>query len=151
MASLFRSITSRARWLILGTILGELALIAAGLVIQSPSALDPVDAYDAGGGFPSVSTIPLVSGTVLFVVTAVVVAAYLNGRKFDGDRRSVVWGNWWLLITIPAILGNSFDEFVGHYIFILLSIAMAFLFWLGKGAAWKWGAAIGVFFSSFYV
>ena len=85
------------------------------------------------------------------VFSSIFIAVYLHETKsFTGERRFITWGNWWLPLIIPAIFGNYFDGLTGHIIFMVIFIAIAYLFYSGRESAWKWGAALGIFIAVFY-
>lgn len=128
----------------------------AVLAVAGPTAIasqvDPVAAY-VGGGVKFTPLIDLgLTATLFVVLSAVAVAAYMDRTKgpSGGDRRLLSWGNWWLLLLVPAVLGNYFDFFVGHLVFMEFFVAMAYLSYAGREHSWKWGAGLGTFIAVFY-
>ncbi|MDG6964164.1 MAG: hypothetical protein JRM83_04140 [Nitrososphaerota archaeon] len=150
-ASALRSIPRRASLLVRTTLLLDAVLAVAGPTAIA-SQVDPVAAY-VGGGVAFTPTIDFgLAATIFVVLSAVAVAAYMDRAKGSSgeERRLSSWGNWWLLLLVPAILGNYFDFFVGHLVFMVFFVAMAYLSYAGRERSWKWGAALGTFIAVFY-
>ena len=150
-ASALRSIPRRASLLVRTTLLLDAVLAVAGPTAIA-SQVDPVAAY-VGGGVAFTPTIDFgLAATIFVVLSAVAVAAYMDRAKGSSgeERRLSSWGNWWLLLLVPAILGNYFDFFVGHLVFMVFFVAMAYLSYAGRESSWKWGAALGTFIAVFY-
>ena len=149
-ASALGSLPARAALLVRATLLLDAVLAVAGPTAIA-SQVDPVAAY-VGGGVAFTPAIDFgLAATIFVVVSAVAVAAYMDRAKGSGgERRPSSWGNWWLLLLVPAVLGNYFDFFVGHLVFMVFFVAMAYLSYAGRENSWKWGAGLGTFIAVFY-
>ncbi len=126
--------------------------LVAGAAAGPTSVPDTMSAYLNGGGVFSPGAVASLLSATFIVVSSVAVALYMDGTRsrLGVDGRSVTRGNWWLLLTIPAIFGNYFDFFAGHIIFTLIFVTLAYLFYSGSAKAWKWGTALGTFIAVFY-
>ena len=153
-----RSLTSRARFAIQAILLLDIVglLVASGLGtmvnIQPTDLIDPDNAYSTGKITLSLNGTSYFAVTLFLVFSSIIVVAYLSDVKSykEEERRFATWGNWWLLLIIPAVFGNYFDGFAGHILFIVIFIAVAYLFYSSRENAWKWGAALGIFIAVFY-
>ncbi|MDG6921528.1 MAG: hypothetical protein JRN12_07330 [Nitrososphaerota archaeon] len=129
-------------------VLGPVAGAAAG----SASASDAVNAYLDGGGALSADAVVSFASAAFVIASVIAVALYMDSsaRGAGACGRNVSRGSWWLLLTIPALVGNYFDFFVGHIVFSLVFVALAYLFYTGSTRAWKLGAVLGTFIAVFY-
>ncbi|HLI43564.1 MAG TPA: hypothetical protein VKU92_03755 [Acidimicrobiales bacterium] len=144
-----------ARWALVVrlALLGVLVLVVVGGLAASAThgSLDAVDAYLAGRFELSAAGVVALATTLATIAVCVVLAAFLNDTKANqDDRRVVAWGNWWLLAIIPATVGNYFDEFAGHVVFVIVFLVLAYFFYSGRPSAWRWGAGAGPFIAAFY-
>ncbi len=101
-------------------------------------------AYLAGRAALTPAALGELAASAAAVLIPVAGALYL-GRGGDGSA-----GNWWLLLTVPALIGNFFDFFFGHLIFMLFFLVLAYLSYRRTASSWKWGAAAGTFIAVFY-
>lgn len=156
--SAWRSLPPRSRALVRSVLVLDIVLVgAAGVAgelngqLHNASGLDPIHAYLTGHIAFTFSSFLYFGITFCLMATAILVAAHLytvaEAGQIDGD---VSRGNWWLLAIIPAIFGNYFDAFAGHWLFIIIFIGLAACFYTGRASAWKWGAALGIFITVFY-
>ncbi len=105
---------------------------------------DVTAAYLAGRATLTPAALGELAASAVAVMIPVAGALYL-GR--EGGRGV---GNWWFLLTVPALIGNFFDFFVGHLVFMLLFLVLAYLSYRPTASSWKWGAAAGTFIAVFY-
>lgn len=151
------AISKKAASLVRTILLLDGILIFAGPLAASTRAsgnqLDPVDAYLEGRLILSPGVVVFFATSIFIILSCVAVALFMDSRKNspEVDPRHASWGNWWLLLIIPAVLGNYFDFFVGHLAFMLIFIIFAYMFYAGKSYAWKWSVAVGTFIAVFYV
>jgi hypothetical protein len=132
-------------------------LIFAGPLAASTGAassqLDPVEAYLEGSLAISSGTIIFFASSIFVIISCIAMALLMEGKEslLNADTRNTFWGNWWLLLIIPAMLGNYFDFFVGHLVFMLIFIVFAYMFYAGKDYTWRWSVAVGTFIAIFYM
>ena len=145
-----KSLSPRAALLVRATLILDAVLAVAG-PIAIASQVDPVTAY-VNGGMAFTPAVDFGLAATLFVaLSAVAVAAYMGrARGPGGSPKLVTWGSWWLLLLVPAVFGDYFDFFVGHLIFMLFFVVMAYLSYAGREGSWKWGAGLGTFIAVFY-
>ena len=145
-----KSLPPRAALLVRATLILDAVLAVAGPTAIA-SQVDPVTAY-VNGDMPFTPAVVFGLAATLFVaLSAVAVAAYMErARGPGGSPKLVTWGSWWLLLLVPSVFGDYFDFFVGHLIFMLFFVAMAYLSYAGREGSWKWGAGLGTFIAVFY-
>ena len=145
-----KSLPPRASMLVRAALLLDAVLAVAG-PIAIASQVDPVTAY-VNGRMAFTPAVGFGLAATLFVaLSAVAVAAYMDrARGLGGAPKLVTWGSWWLLLLVPAVLGDYFDFFAGHLVFMLFFVAMAYLSYAGREGSWKWGAGLGTFIAVFY-
>ena len=136
----------------------RVALLADGLLLDAGALLsrttgmnNPIHAYLTGSMAFSPRSVAAYLAFLLMGASSIAIAAYLDERsRGTTAHTSSTQGNWWLLLAVPALLDNEFDFFTGHFLFILLFLVIAYLFYSGHQHAWQWGAALGLFIAVFY-